>query len=239
VFERQLMPEDILHLRALSMSIMQDPVCELRSEEVDRFVKRHPDPLEELPVWHPERIVQTVTQTGRKRQLAVSRFADLMLERLDDDELCKTFNIDRGFNKRAYFMILHLWLLHQRLILEGPNAKSLDTDLFSTAWDILKQWMMLKKVPEYRFGAELRNVQEHMLGCCVALDNALERPDILPARLQQTLWANVYSGEGKKDAEVLTHLTKYLLRQLGLMLQLDAEVFLNADFVWADFDTKS
>lgn len=27
------MPEDILHLRALSMTIMQDPVCELPPEE--------------------------------------------------------------------------------------------------------------------------------------------------------------------------------------------------------------
>lgn len=95
--------------------------------------------------------------------------------------------------------------------------------------------MWLKKVPEYRFEAELQNVQEYMFGCCVTLDKALERPDILPARVQQVLWANIYSGSVKKDSSGLTRLTKYLLRQLGLMLQLDATCFLSGSFVWADF----
>ena len=43
-FDRQLMPEDVLHLRATSMGIMQDPVCELRPEEARRYVVERPDP---------------------------------------------------------------------------------------------------------------------------------------------------------------------------------------------------
>ncbi|CAJ1368688.1 unnamed protein product [Effrenium voratum] len=74
-----------------------------------------------------------------------------------------------------------------------------------------------------------------MLGACIAMDKALERPDVLPARVQQCLWANMYSGSVKKDHRGLTRLTKYLLRQLGLMLQLDADRFLTGQFIWADF----
>lgn len=36
--------------------------------------------------------------------------------------------------------------------------------------------------------------QEFMLGMCVALDQAIERADILPARLQYVLWGNVGSA---------------------------------------------
>jgi len=234
-FEKQLMPEDILHLRAASMTIMQDPVCELRPEEAQRYVVEHPDPLAELPVWHPRRISTHVTQPFRSRQLAVARYTDLIVERLDNEPLLTAFGIDTGFNMQVYFMVLHAWLLHQRLVLEGSKAKALDKDLFESCWTLVRNFMWLKKIPEYRFDAELRNVQEYMLGCCVALDKALERPDILPARLQQVLWANVYSGAVKKDAAALTRLTKYCLRQLGLMLQLDAERFLSGSFVWADF----
>jgi hypothetical protein len=234
-FEKQLMPEDILHLRAASMTIMQDPICELRPEEAQRYVVDHVDPIAELPIWHPKRLSTNVTQPFRVQKLTVARYTDLIVERLDNEALLNAFAIDGGFNMQVYFMVLHAWLLHQRLVLEGSRAKVLDEKLFESCWTLCRNFMWLKKVPEYRFDAELQNVQEYMLGCCVALDKALERPDILPARLQQVLWANVYSGAVKKDAKALTRLTKYCLRQLGLMLQLDAERFMSASFVWADF----
>lgn len=234
-FEQQLMPEDILHLRATSMTIMQDPVCELRPQEASLYEVDRPDPVESLPVWHPRRVGSSLIDPNRRRRLVVNRLTDLIIERLDNEPLCRTFDIDSGFNMQVYFMILHAWLLHQRLVLEGSRAKKIDEDLFESCWTLVRNWMWLRKIPEYRFDAELQNVQEYMLGCCVALDKALERPDILPARLQQTLWANIYSGGVNKDAASLMRLTKYLLRQLGLMLQLDAEYFLAGNFAWADF----
>lgn len=229
------MPEDILHLRATSMTIMQDPICELRPEEAQRYIIERSDEIGDLPIWHPRKITANVLNPLRVRKLVVARYTDLIIERLDNDPICRAFDIDSGFNMQVYFMILHTWLLHQRLVLEGSKAKKIDEALFESCWTLVRNWMWLRKIPEYRFDAELQNVQEYMLGCCLALDKALERPDILPARLQQALWANIYSGGVKRDAAALTRLTKYLLRQLGLMLQLDAEHFLAGNFVWADF----
>eukprot|EP00913_Durusdinium_trenchii_P035545 g33264.t1 len=110
-----------------------------------------------------------------------------------------------------------------------------DEELFEQCWNMARSWLVLKRVPEYRFDAELQNVQEYMLGACIAMDKALERPDVLPARVQQCLWANMYSGSVKKDHKGLMRLTKYMLRQLGLILQLDADRFLSGQFIWADF----
>eukprot|EP00435_Cladocopium_sp_Y103_P026441 s1440_g6.t1 len=115
------------------------------------------------------------------------------------------------------------------------SAKKIDEDLFEYCWNMTRSWLVLKRVPEYRFDAELQNVQEYMLGACIAMDKALERPDVLPARVQQCLWANMYSGSVKKDHRGLTRLTKYMLRQLGLILQLDSDRFLTGQFIWADF----
>lgn len=237
-FDKELMPEDILHLRATSMTIMQDPICELRPEEAQRYLIERSDPINELPWYHPKRVGMKVIAPTRERRVVVARFTDLIIERLDNDALCRAFEIDSGFNMQVYFMVLHAWLLHQRLVLEGSKAKKLDEDLFESCWTLCRNWMWLRKIPEYRFDAELQNVQEYMLGCCLALDKALERPDILPARLQQVIWANIYSGSIKKDAKSLTRITKYILRQLGLMLQLDADHFLAGNFVWADFPVK-
>merc|ERR1740120_543216 len=131
-FEKQLMPEDILHLRAASMTIMQDPVCELRPEEAQRYVVYHVDPIAELPLWHPKRISTHVTQPFRTQNLTVARYTDLIVERLDNEPLLTAFGIDTGFNMQVYFMILHAWLLHQRLVLEGSKAKALDQELFES-----------------------------------------------------------------------------------------------------------
>jgi hypothetical protein len=234
-FEKELMPEDILHLRATSMTIMQDPICELRPEEAQRYLVERTDPISELPWYHPKRLGTKALMPTRERKLVVARLTDLIIERLDNDPLCRVFDIDSGFNMQVYFMTVHAWLLHQRLVLEGSKAKKLDEDLFESCWTLCRNWMWLRKIPEYRFDAELQNVQEYMLGFCLAMDKALERPDILPARLQQVIWANIYSGGVKKDARALTRITKYILRQLGLMLQLDADHFLAGNFVWADF----
>lgn len=229
------MPEDILHLRAMSMTIMQDPICEIRPEEAERYLVDHEDPIGDLPAWHPTRMVHQVFDPFRSRKLTVVRYQKLILERLDNEPLLAAFGVDTGFNMQAYFMILHAWLLHQRLVLEGSKAKKIDEDLFEQCWNMTRSWLVLKRVPEYRFDAELQNVQEYMLGACIAMDKALERPDVLPARVQQCLWANMYSGSVKKDHRGLMRLTKYMLRQLGLILQLDSDRFLSGQFIWADF----
>lgn len=229
------MPEDILHLRAMSMTIMQDPICEIRPEEAERYLVDHEDPIGDLPAWHPTRMVHQVFDPFRSRKLTVVRYQKLILERLDNEPLLAAFGVDTGFNMQAYFMILHAWLLHQRLVLKGSKAKKIDEDLFEQCWNMTRSWLVLKRVPEYRFDAELQNVQEYMLGACIAMDKALERPDVLPARVQQCLWANMYSGSVKKDHRGLMRLTKYMLRQLGLILQLDSDRFLSGQFIWADF----
>ncbi|KAF4756227.1 hypothetical protein FOZ63_007420, partial [Perkinsus olseni] len=87
-------------------------------------------------------------------------------------------------------------------------------------------WLLIKRVPDYRFSSELRNTMEYSYGGCVALDRALRRGDILAARLQevgrlgrarytvlaQQLHANIHSGEIQKDDKRLLLLTKYTVR---------------------------
>merc|ERR1712130_1035590 len=109
-------------------------------------------------------------------------------------------------------------------------------NVFENVWTIVKTWLLLKEVPEYRFNDELMHVQQYMFGCCIALDHVIERADILPARMQQCLWGNVYSGDVPKDSEGLLLLTKYVVRQLGLMLQIEQDAFRNVQFKWAEFE---
>merc|ERR1712216_875177 len=82
----------------------------------------------------------------------------------------------------------------------GRAGAKIDEKLFELVWLLVQQWMLLKKVPEFRWNAELKNVQQYLFGMCIALDRALERADILPARIQRVLANNLYSGEVRQDA---------------------------------------
>jgi hypothetical protein len=74
-----------------------------------------------------------------------------------------------------------------------------------------------------------------MVGTMIALDGAVERADILPAKVQDGLWNNIYSQEIPRDSDAVLLLTKYTVRQLSFLLQVCADDFLNVRFRWADF----
>jgi len=233
-----LSPEDIGELQAQSARILEDPICDVEVAKVPNFIVAR-----EGPAWDQRSVVDKavwlVTERFSEKRDTVNRLTDLVLDRLQDEELRLLFRLDQGFNHTMYFMTIHAWLLHRRLILEGKEGYRIDDDLFESCWACTKQWMQVKKVKEFRFSAELRNTQEYMFTLMLSLDDTLDRADILAARMQLVLWANVYSGEPSRNAHFIVLLTKYILRQLSMILQLPAESVMEGRFKWADFQVTA
>jgi hypothetical protein len=241
-FEDNFTPDEEKKMRAKSAALMEDPIIEVSKEEVDQYnIPMLPSPplpssLAQVPDYALTRAGSLWSMVPYVWQCdCAERLFDLIVERLDNEPLMSAFHVEHGFNMQCYFMMLHVWVLHKRLITEGRAGKFIDKKMFELCWHLVQQWMLLKKIPEFRWNQELKNVQQHMLGMCVALDRALERPDILPARIQRVLANNLYSGEVNPDAECVTLLTKYTLRQLQHVLQVDQKHFLSGTFVWTDF----
>ncbi|KAL8436378.1 hypothetical protein ACSSS7_001778 [Eimeria intestinalis] len=84
--------------------------------------------------------------------------------------------------------------------------------LFQQTWGLVTDWLRLKKL-------------------MVSLDQALTEADIFPARVKEALWG----GEVAYGDRGLSLLTKYTIRQLLHILQLEPTHFLQARFSWADF----
>lgn len=234
-FEHNLTEEDVSHLQVRSTDIMEDQICEIAEEEVSNYLL----PIEKNP-WDGviTRLAWDIREKYRGRFNASLELVDLVLERLDNQPLKDIFQIDEGFNQHCYFLFLHAWLIHRRLLIEGKSARDLDEKFMDHCWTVVLQWMLVKKIPEYRFVSELQHVQGYMVGFCVALDMAVERADILPARMQYVLWANVHSGSLANDHECVTLLTKYVIRQLSYLLMVPTENVLNGKFVWADMPVE-
>ncbi|KAL8275567.1 hypothetical protein Esti_000518 [Eimeria stiedai] len=107
--------------------------------------------------------------------------------------------------------------------------------LFQQTWGLVTDWLRLKKVGQFQLQAELKNCQAYAFGLMVSLDQALTEADIFPARVKEALWGNVFSGEVAYGDRGLSLLTKYTIRQLLHILQLEPTHFLQARFSWADF----
>lgn len=95
------------------------------------------------------------------------RLVHLIIERLENEEILKIFQIDESFNMKMYFYILHLWIINKRLRHEYYQGEIMNTYIFDITWRIVRDWMLLKNVPEYSFNTELLNCQEYAFGVCL------------------------------------------------------------------------
>ncbi|KYO03545.1 hypothetical protein PGSY75_0211300 [Plasmodium gaboni] len=163
------------------------------------------------------------------------RLVHLIIERLENEEILNLFRINESFNMKMYFYVLHLWIINKRLRHEQYQGDIINTYIFDITWRIVRDWMLLKDVPEYSFNAELLNCQEYAFGFLVSLDEASNNVDIFPSLLKDILWEHLYEKNVKKCGKIVTELSKYSLLQMRHIFNLSSDHFLQAYFIWADF----
>ncbi|KAF4701023.1 hypothetical protein FOZ63_030472 [Perkinsus olseni] len=228
--------EELTKLQHQSAIIVSDPICDVGEKEVKDFLIPTKPPAKLLMDWLPKPIGDWLWwRSGRAK--TTEKLFRLALERLENKPLMEAFGITMGFNHQLYWLTLHAWIFHQKMLQIGDDR--MDYYFFEHIWVLPKTWLLIKRVPDYRFSSELRNTMEYSYGGCVALDRALRRGDILAARLQEQLHANIHSREIQKDDKRLLLLTKYTVRQLSYILRVPHDDFIFANFVWADFPLPS
>ncbi|SBS80667.1 hypothetical protein POVCU2_0006490 [Plasmodium ovale curtisi] len=163
------------------------------------------------------------------------RLIHLIIERLENKDILKLFRIDESFNMKMYFFVLHLWIINKRLRHEHYQGEIINTYIFDITWRIVRDWMLLKDIPEYSFNAELLNCQEYAFGFLVSLDEAATKVDIFPSLLKDILWEHLYEKKVKKGGIIVTELSKYSVLQMRHVFNLSSDHFLQAYFIWADF----
>ncbi|CRG98738.1 ubiquinol-cytochrome-c reductase complex assembly factor 1, putative [Plasmodium relictum] len=163
------------------------------------------------------------------------RLIHLIIERLENEEMIKLFRINESFNMKMYFYVLHLWIINKRLRHENYQGDIINTYIFDITWRIVRDWLLLKNIPEYTFNAELLNCQEYAFGFLVSLDEAASKVDIFPSLLKDILWEHLYEKKVKKGGKIVTELSKYSILQLRHIFNISSDYFLQAYFIWADF----
>ncbi|KAL8429377.1 hypothetical protein Efla_001215 [Eimeria flavescens] len=121
VFFRQLSPNEFEDYRAESVALLADrKLC---------VVSPRQSAARELPL---QTNLRTPLQEmlykafGRHREYPqiAWQMMHIILERVENEQLKKTFGIPEGFNGCFYLLILHVWLLHCRLCQQQKSQKS-------------------------------------------------------------------------------------------------------------------
>ena len=224
-----LTEEDISRMRRSSELILDDPICDISEADAQKFIlpaDSYSDSLWDRARW---------TFGGRSE--GTNRLFRLTVERLENRRLQDVLGVGSGFNQQLFWMMLHAWVLHKRMVVFNDGAQ--EEDYFEALFRIIDHWMVAKEIPRHRLTVEIGNAQKHALGFCVAMDISIERPDILGGRIQETLWQAFFDGQVARDDWRLNNLTKYTIRQAAFALHIPEKNFLQGQFLWADFPIRA
>eukprot|EP00916_Digyalum_oweni_P008087 GHVL01013531.1.p1 GENE.GHVL01013531.1~~GHVL01013531.1.p1 ORF type:complete len:369 (+),score=76.14 GHVL01013531.1:96-1202(+) len=227
--------EDITRWREQSIAILKDPICNVTTTEMQRSMVALPPYRQDFWARAYRRTFGRINEDAH----AANAITNLIQERLENELLTSAFRIDESFNMRMYFWFAHAWMIHKRLRTEDRRGIRIGEDLFKNSNMTIQSWMALKNVPEYTWYPEIRNTHGYMIGFMLAFDDAMKQPDIMPAKIQENIWANVYGGNVAKNASFVILFTKYFLRQFQHILMLDKESFLTGHWTWVDFPLLS
>ena len=125
-----LAEEDLMQLQQTSLRIMQDPRCELTPKDLERCLRRNKEPPPSYGRFIKERDYKKFftrlwqhINLHRRDDFAVF-YTEMITGRLLDKRIMEKFELNPdSFNHQIYFLALHMWLLHQRFVLEGRTLR--------------------------------------------------------------------------------------------------------------------
>ncbi len=103
--------------------------------------------------------------------------------------------IPEDFRSKHSILVVHLWIIHKRLLQEGKRGQFLQECLFDTFWEDSSNRIRELGVNELQVNKMLSQVQGFTFKTCLEFDHALmktEEAEVLE-ELGGALWRSVYS----------------------------------------------
>lgn len=212
-----------------------------------RLALFHPDQVEEYFIIHtPPETTLLDRAIGHLRRYStlrryLKRYMSQVVERSTDPRLISLFRIEPNqFGPLAYFMLLHAWLFHYKMMSLGLGVTS---RLFAQqVQNVFKQTLTAATTPEKRYHSVnkiLETIEFEKRVFYRSLDDALGHEHFAGA-VHYVLWRFLYSGApGMRHDDVLQDLTTYVLRMILHVKHVPREVFMDSDWVWPEWPPGS
>lgn len=163
--------------------------------------------------------------------------------------------IGSDFRSKQMILVLHIWMIHKRLMVEGKPALLIQEALFDELWEDTSNRIRAQGIGELSVNRYLKDVQGYSFRCCVELDHVLSLPPTAPLvnpsgsedekdvvyhsyeerildELAGALWRGVYLRREDVPEDHVLALAEYVRREQLSLLDLSQQAIFEGRILW-------
>lgn len=161
-------------------------------------------------------------------------------------EFYENLRLEPKFMNMQAILMVHIWLVHRRLIQEGDQGRMMDEAVFDRLWEEVTVRIRAMGVPEISVNKNLMEVQKVSFGACLSFDRGLEQGiETLVESLKRNVFmasddemssadAKLSARDRKMQLQNVHSLANYMHRELANLRSLTAEEVMIGDFVFGE-----
>ena len=113
--------------------------------------------------------------------------------------------ISSEFRSKHTVLMTHVWMVHKRLVKEGPQGLKTQECMFDELWEDTCSRLRALGINELSINKYLEEVQSYSFKYCVELDEAINREteEEVMHEIGGALWRNAYVGKDEQDENIV------------------------------------
>ena len=157
---------------------------------------------------------------------------------ISDSNIYTELGIEDSFYFRHSLIILHVWLVHQRLRSIGEEVdvqKDLQEQLFDRVWEDTVKRVRTLGVQELSVNKYVRDTQTFSFGAAVAYDHGLANDD---HELGSSLFRNLFAGREEIEDEKVLAMVEYVRSQVEHLAAIPSDDIVSGKIDWLPMPGK-
>jgi cytochrome b pre-mRNA-processing protein 3 len=144
--------------------------------------------------------------------------------------------VSNDFRSRQQMIMVHVWLIHRRLITEGSRGTTLQECMFDELWDETSIRIRNAGIHEMMVNKRLKDVQGYSFRTCMELDAAMTMPseDEKLEEVAGSLWRGVYQRNNEIEPDHVLELAEYVKAEAASIMELPSEAVLEGRIEFGD-----
>lgn len=140
------------------------------------------------------------------------------------------------FRSRHTILMLHIWMIHRRLLMENDKGRSIQECLFDELWEDSSHRIRALGVNELSVNKRLSEVQGYSLKCCIELDHAIlgKSEDQIIDDIGGTIWRFLYMKRNEIHVDHVLELARYIRREELSLIDLNKDVIFDGRIKWGE-----
>ena len=127
---------------------------------------------------------------------------------------------DDAFASRHQLILIHVWIVNKRLLLEGKPGKKLQAELFDTLWENSERRIRNAGIPEMSVSKNMAEIQKISFGAMVSYDIGLKKSDDGDFELGSAVWRNLFASKEDVPEDRVYKVARWMRSEVKRVLEM-------------------